>query len=281
MSIKLIALDLDGTTLRKNHISLSSQNCRTISAAIGKGIIVVPATVRYLQGIPHSIRKLAGIRYVITSNGACITDLQNGKEIYSNTIPDEKALQIVDKTKRLNIFTEVYCAGLAYSEPGEMPAFVRKNLFFRIFAKLRKVEKVEDIPAFIREIGKPVEKIECFPDDTRIRTELETELSGCNMTVTTSGMNSVEITNRGANKGSALAFLSEYIDIKSEEVMAIGDNCNDVEMLKWSGLAVAVENADSALKQIADFVTLSFDKNGVAHAIKRLCSIEKIKRGLL
>ena len=51
--------------------------------------------------------------------------------------------------------------------------------------------------------------------------------------------------------------------------MAIGDNCNDIEMLIWSGLAVAVENADSALKQIADFITLSSEKDGVAYAIKR------------
>ncbi len=269
MIIRLIALDLDGTTLKKNHLSTSAGNRRAITAALKSGITVVPATGRYLSVMPSSIKKLAGIRYVITSNGACITDINRGIQIYSNPIPAEQALQILDKAKEHNIFTEVYCEGRAYAEPGKKPAFVRKNPFFLILSILRKCEKVPDISVFVREYGKSIEKIELFADDAKKKEEIESELRGLNMTVTTSGMNSVEITNFGANKGSALAHLCEHLQVKQAEVMAIGDNCNDIEMLKWSGLAVAVENADNALKQIADFVTLSSDKDGVANAIKQ------------
>ena len=269
MGIKLIALDLDGTTLKKNHLSMSARNRQAITDALKNGITVVPATGRYLSGMPSPITKLPGIRYVITSNGACITDIGSGMQIYSNPIPEAKALQILDRTKARNIYTEVYCEGRAYAENRKKPAFIRKNLFFLILSILRKCEKVADLSAFIRDNGKSVEKIEVFADDAETRMELEAELRSLNVSVTTSGMNSVEITNFNANKGSALEFLCRHLQVGQEEIMAIGDNCNDIEMLIWSGLAVAVENADSALKQIADFVTLSSEKDGVAYAIKR------------
>lgn len=269
MGIKLIALDLDGTTLKKNHISMSAKNRTAIIEALEKGIIVVPATGRYLSSMPSPIMKLAGIRYVITSNGACISDIVSGKQIYSNPIPQEKAISILDRTKEHGIYTEVYCDGRAFAENRRKPAFVRKNPFFLLLSILRKCEKVEDMSTFIRDNGKSVEKIEVFADDAETREELEVELRPLNISVTTSGMNSVEITNFNANKGSALENLCLLLRVKKEEVMAIGDNCNDLEMLEWSGLAVAVGNADLSLIKAADFVTHSAENNGVAYAIRR------------
>jgi Cof subfamily protein (haloacid dehalogenase superfamily) len=269
MMIELIALDLDGTTLRKDRFTVSRRNQHAIRAAQDQGILVVPATGRFYNGIPPSVKGLCG-RYAITSNGARITDRHSG-ELYSNLIPADRVLEVLALSKPYSVYTQVYCDGIAYSGRGKMPAFIRNNpvlLLLSLF-KWLKYERVGDLAEFVRRSGKPVEKIELVPDNPEIQRELKEKLYGYELSVSTSGMNTVEITSAGANKGTALAYLCNRLHIRPENVMAIGDNVNDREMLEWAGLAVAIGNADPALKEIADYVTERYDRDGVAQAIRR------------
>lgn len=94
--------------------------------------------------------------------------------------------------------------------------------------------------------------------------------------ITTSTENLVEIVMQGCDKGGALRYLAEYYNIPIGQTVAIGDNYNDLPMLKAAGLGVAVENGEEALKRQAGFVTKSCDDNGVAYVIRKFGFGEKI-----
>jgi len=270
MSIKLIALDLDGTTLKKNHISVSRRNRLAISSALANGILVVPATGRFFRGIPLTIKKIPGMRYAITANGACITDMSSDTILYSDPIPNLTALQILEVLQTHSVAAEVYCGGCAYSERGSVPPFIRRRFLLRFISLFQHRKKVRHLAAFVQACGVDIDKIEIFCWDTEAQGAIEGELRRFDVAATTSGLRSIEITNADASKGSALRHLCEELQIPAEEVMAVGDNLNDSEMLDWAGIAVAVGNADAAIIARADVVVPSCDEDGVAVAIERL-----------
>ncbi|WP_326975075.1 Cof-type HAD-IIB family hydrolase [Caproicibacter sp. BJN0012] len=269
MGVKLIALDLDGTTLKNDHFSVSVKNRRAIVGALAQGVVVVPATGRFLNGIPRSVKKIAGIRYAITSNGAFVWDFRSNKVLYSNLLLCETAAKVLALAKDINVYAEAYCEGKAYMEYEAKPETFNRDLSMELHSLFWKRKKVQNLVGYICAERKSVEKIEIIPKDHRTREEMEEKLKGLPLSITTSGMDSIEVTNFGATKGEALAHLCRYLQIKPEEVMAIGDNCNDIEMLRFAGLAVAVDNADGALKKIADFIVRGSDLDGVAEAIER------------
>ncbi len=268
MNIKLVALDMDGTTLDNNHFTISAKNRKAITDAIAKGIYVVPATGRTFGELPKSVRKIDGIRFVITSNGASTAQLTTKKEVYSNLIPLAPAINVLSIIKECKVYTEVYYNGTSYTQRGIKSNILRHNPFFMLYSAILKNVQVNNLAEFVSENGKPIEKIEIIPDNVSQKEMLEKKLNGIPLSITTSGMNTIEITNLGTSKGEALAYLCKYLHIDSDQVMAIGDNINDLEMLKWAGFAVDVDNADPAVKNVADFVTLSNSKSGVAHAIE-------------
>jgi Cof subfamily protein (haloacid dehalogenase superfamily) len=269
MSIKLIALDMDGTTLDNNHITISAKNRKAISNAISNGIIVVPATGRTLYELPNSIKKITGIRFAITSNGAFTVDLQNNEKIHANPIPLKTSLRVLKIIEECRVYAEVYYRGKAYTERGTTSKILNRSLAFKFYSLFSKRVKVDSLAEFVSNNGNPIEKIELLPDDIFQKEKLEKKLREMPLSVTTSGMNSIEITNQGTSKGEALAYLCQCLQVEAGEVMAIGDNLNDLEMLNWVGLAVAVANADPIVKNVADFVTLGSNHSGVAYAIAR------------
>lgn len=267
--IKLVALDMDGTTLNDNHITVSRKNRAAISQAIGQGVAVVPATGRSLAELPSSVRRIPGVRYAITSNGASVTDLQSGEALYENLIDSETAAEIFETAERFSAYAELYYQGRAFMQRDSIPGLLRAfhPLKLCYFLSLRK--QVKNLADFVRRAANPVEKIEILPFSREEQGKLLATLRDLPVSITTSGMNSVEITNRGANKGTALAFLCGLLQIEPGETMAVGDNGNDREMLERAGISVAVENADEEIKRLAGYVTRPNVQSGVAAALHR------------
>ena len=268
MQIKLIALDMDGTTLNDNHITMTKKNRRAISAAIAKGTTVVPATGRTYCDLPYDIKRIPGIRYVISSNGSSVIDLEKNEQIYSNLIEVQVAVKVLDILADYDAYGELYFGGKAYAQRHSFSRIDSSTRSLPVAFFYAKRKKVSNLSEFVRQQGKPIEKIEIVPSLSH-KDELIEHLKELPITITTSGMNSIEITNLGANKGDALVHISQYLGIEASESMAIGDNFNDMEMLSWAGLSIAVANADDAIRNIADFVTLKNSQSGVAHAINR------------
>lgn len=109
----------------------------------------------------------------------------------------------------------------------------------------------------------------CLPVLQQMETHLQQRFSG-QLYITRSKPNFLEIMNKEATKGRALQAVSEYFSIDRREVMAIGDSYNDIEMLKWAGVGVAVGNAPPEVQKYADYVTTSNDEDGVAAALQHL-----------
>lgn len=277
MKIKLIALDLDGTLLDSNEI-ISNKTCDAIKEAIKRGIEIVPATGRNIGLICEEIKVIDGIRYAITSNGAAVIDLREERVIFSNFINSDILKRIIDLIKNYPIVIELYADGHAYVDKDVFDNPEKYNLnenqihlmsynhilidnFFDLIDEskdinwIKCVEKI-NIPFLNEDIKKKVLK------------SLSNEFD--ELKITSSGKDNIEINISSANKGNGLEKLVNILGIRLEEVAAIGDNNNDIEMIERSGLGIAMGNAIDEIKNKADYVTVDNDKNGAAEAIIKI-----------
>ena len=269
--MKLIAFDLDGTTLIK-HKYISERNMQAFRTALKKNILLVPATGRLHSFMPKAVLEIGDIPYFITSNGASVYDCQHNTCIYSNYLDIDTTVRVLKYLSTQNVYFELYIQGEVYiiDEPIEnileKLAVKEKEAFF-----LQKTfVKVKDFFKLLEEKKIGPEKINLPSIPVKLRNEIWEYLSSFKeIKLTSSFPQNIEINNATANKGNALKFLSEKLNIKPEEIFAVGDNGNDIEMLKHAGISVAMGNASQEVKKIAAYITDSCEEDGVAKAIEK------------
>lgn len=271
MDIKLIAFDLDGTTLI-DHQYLSPQNQEALTAAAEKGVCLVPASGRMRDFLPEAITALPGVRYAITANGAAVYDLGSGQVIYKQLIPNEKARQVQAILDDYDVYIEYYQNGSAITREGYPEK--AKGYFHLPPSKWHFVEgkRYQLTPTFhqLLEGGINPEKINLPYLSMEARAEILQKLEGLGgLRVTSSIPDNLEINAAAADKGRALLFLADKLGFSRENVMALGDNGNDVTMLQAAGVSVAVEDGSIEALKAARFTTAPHDKDGVAEAIRR------------
>ncbi|MDD4691161.1 MAG: Cof-type HAD-IIB family hydrolase [Eubacterium aggregans] len=269
--IKLVALDMDGTTLNSD-ISLAGQTRQAIQAVMDYGIKIVPCTGRVMDEVPRDILDIPGICHAITSNGAQVTDLKNQKVLYSNTFKREELQEVVEILDHYDLMIEAYIDGGIWTEARCLERIWDYNVkeeYWSMFFKTRHAAPSRD--TFIdRILCSPVEKFNIFFRHQKERARLAEQLrQKTEMTVICAAENNLEINNPTANKGDGLKHLCGRLNISGDEVMAIGDSNNDIEMLKYAGLAVAMGNGGERVKQVSDYVTTTNDDGGVALALDR------------
>lgn len=272
MEIKLIALDMDGTTLQKDYQSISERTRSVLEEAIAKGIHVVPSTGRILGQLPESIVSIPGINYAVTSNGAAVTNLNTCEVISSNYLGAGSVQKIIKTLTRRNLFCEVYYQGQSYSELRYFEEIGEKNGMPKdLIAFIRsKAKDVDNVLDFTMEHASKIEKINIpllSDKDHRVLWQKFSQIHG--VTLTKAISNNIEVNHRSANKGAGLKQLCRILNLAPGNVMAIGDSDNDMRMLEFAGLAVAMGNAPDEIKAIANHVTLPFYEDGVAHAIEK------------
>lgn len=268
MDIRLIALDMDGTLLNDQK-ELSPRNRAALESCIRHGIAIVPATGRPSAGLPEEIRKMAGIRYGILTNGARVEDFQEGKVISQEQIPWELAYEVLEFASSYPVAYDPYIDGR-----GKMEARFRNHLDqFGLPPAMQRLvlssrDEVEDELALVRSWKMPVEKINIFTKDQALRMELWEKLARYKDLVVTSSLEyNLEINAATATKGNALLQLAHHLGLKREQTMAMGDGSNDLSMIEAAGIGVAMANSMDIVKQKADYLTLSNEEDGVAAAI--------------
>ncbi|MBS5334092.1 MAG: Cof-type HAD-IIB family hydrolase [Clostridiales bacterium] len=271
MKIKLIALDLDGTTLRKGSV-LSERTRHTLEEAINRGVHVVVATGRVFSALPDTIFDIEGLEYIITSNGAHITRLKDMKQIYFN-YPDENAIEQVGDflAVRKEFPVEVFTCGKAYIDR-TVYEDVRDNGSDYMDAKyiVKTRNPVDDIYGFLKEHRREIENINIHFRNFDDKAELKKLLAlNSEITVTSSMPHNLEIGGKTTSKAKAIAALCEILGIDEKNVLAAGDSPNDEAMIKAAGIGVAMGNAEEEVKACADFVTLTNQEDGVAYAIEK------------
>lgn len=271
--IGIIALDLDGTLLDSNK-KLSEKNYAALQKAAEAGIEIVPTTGRFYGALPESIKNLPFLHYAITINGAQAVDVRSGEVIYSAELPWQQTVELMELFDTLPVIYDCYQENEAYM-PAAQKALINEiapdKHYIKMLHELR--QPVEDLKSYISEKKKGVQKVQFFTKDIALRDKLLNELPQKydDLSVTCSLVNNLEINQIHANKGEALAALARYLNLPETATMSFGDGLNDISMLKSAGIGVAMANAQQACKDVADYVTLSNDEDGVAAAIEKFC----------
>lgn len=268
MDIRLIALDMDGTLLNDQK-ELSPGNRAALESCISHGIEIVPATGRPAAGIPEDMKKIAGIRYAILTNGARIENFREGRIIAQELMDWELAYEILEMISRYPVAYDPYIQGR-----GKMEARFRNHLEdYGLPPAMQKLvlssrDEVEDELALVKAWKVPVEKINIFTKDRKLRRELWEKIAQYKELAVTSSLDyNVEINAAAATKGNALLQLAKHLGLKPEQTMAMGDGSNDLSMIEAAGVGVAMANGMDILKQKADYITRSNEEDGVAAAI--------------
>lgn len=286
--IKLIASDMDGTLLN-DHIEISDANAQAIKRAQNEGIHFVIATGRdYPGGYPMVKEK--GIKCpFIGLNGAQYFD-EDGKNIYNRGLEKKIVNQLLDIFAQHEVHDELMTNNGIYSKNKEerldiLAGFlqdINPDLTFEE-AKQNALDRVEEMDVtFISDYHHVVEddkliilKMACHSEKGEsvlgpLREQIEAEVP--NVAVTASSRKNLEINHVKAQKGTAVAEYAKKHDIKPDEVMTLGDNINDLSMLKWAKYGTAMANGVPEAKEAANYETSSNVHNGVAEAISRVLS---------
>jgi len=268
MNIKLIALDMDGTTLDAYH-NLTPANRDAIAAAQQQNIEVVISTGRSNTEMLPLWEQFPKIRYFSCGNGSKIYDRQADKNIFEDMLPFSHAVAIVDILQNYDVLPEIYADDHIYAEASSyenLPRYVKPE-FEHLVRATRTPFK--NLPDFLQQWQKPIEKINVFFQDLQCRDNILARCTPMDIALTNAlGMN-LEMNSPTASKGNALHHLCTKLGITAAEVMAIGDGCNDISMLEYAGCSIAMENAVSAAKAAAKFTTGTNIASGVAASIRR------------
>jgi Cof subfamily protein (haloacid dehalogenase superfamily) len=262
MEYKLVAVDMDGTLLTP-ELEISKDTVETINKVIKKGAMFILSTGRmYLAAMPFA-KLLALDVPIITCNGALIKCSKTGKVYDIKIISKEYSLKIIK-------YCEDY--GLSVSIYREDDIFIKKdsqNLDIHMQLDHARPQVVDDFDSLldgsIIKIMFSSSNKHSLDKHTRILNDLYKDKLNFYFSLP----HFVEIVHKNANKRNALQDLALKFNIKREEIIAIGDNFNDMDMIQYAGLGVAMGNAPKYLKEVADFVTHSNDEDGVRHVLER------------
>ena len=268
--IKLIGLDLDGTLLTSDK-QMTPYTKSVLEKAMAQGVEVLVATGRPISAVPKEILEIPGMKYALTSNSARVLNLETNEVIQASMLPMETAEQFLDILDHYDAIQEIFIDGIAYVRSKELDRvydyFLNPSMAEYVF---NTRVHVEDIRQILHKKQSPVDKVHGMfknAEDMQAAYEEMKDIEG--VVIASSIGNNWEINKEGTDKGKGLLRLGEMLGIKREEIMACGDGMNDLEMLKAVGFAVAMENGVDEVKEVADYVTVTNDEDGVAKAIEK------------
>lgn len=266
MTIKLLALDLDGT-LFGDDLFISARTRSAIRAARQSGVMVTIATGRMFT----SARKIAadlGIEApLICYQGALVRNSITAQTLYHKTVPTALAHQVIKETERRGLHLNVYMDDKLY-----VARMTPEAIFYAQINMDLEVTEVGDLNTWLdQQGGDTLTKMVIVTHPARTDAVLAefTALYSEQLQVVKSHPRFTEFTNVQCSKGTALAFLSASLGVTQEEVMAIGDGHNDLDMLSWAGYGLAMPNAPQAVLDAARAVCLPLSEDGAADAIER------------
>ncbi|MGV8984034.1 Cof-type HAD-IIB family hydrolase [Clostridium sp.] len=270
MDYKLICIDMDGTLLNDKKI-ISEKNLKAIRLASEKGVRIAVCTGRIFTSADF-FSELLGVKSpVIASNGAYIREKDKDEVVYKSTLGVEKCKKLLEVFRQFNLYPHFYTSNIVFTEKliysSRFYEEVNKTLPKDKQVKIILVEDWNDVfDKYESEIFKGIavdedlDKVQCAKNKLKAMDDFE---------VVSSRFNNFEVMNKGVSKGSAVEILGDYYGIKSEQIICIGDSENDLSMIKFAGLGVAMENGSELVKEAAQYITDSNNCDGVAKVIEK------------
>lgn len=282
MAIKLVASDLDGTIISENNY-IPESNFEAINKMNEKNINFAICTGKSYS-VSKNLCDKCKATYGIFSNGSQIYNLKTGDQIYNSNLLSQDIKRCFEIAKKYGLHVHAYSDNELISEK-------LQYLDLRNF-KLQKTSGfkfviVPNVFEYIEKNNLPIHQfvISSMKPLDSVKDEILNELQVSIAKISKFGQYKDKILNKeyeylsiipyNTNKSSAIKILSNYLSINENDVMAIGDNLNDVDMVKNSGVGVAVANAYSELKDVAKYTTKhSAADGGFAEAVYKFIEFD-------
>ncbi len=273
MPVQLIALDIDGTLL-SSRFTVSERNRAAIAEATRRGIEVALVTGRRYDFALPVAQQIDSPLTMIVNNGALVRT-KDGKTLVRHLLPRDTALRVLQATKPWRDATSVVfdrplsnqvMLEMIDLEDGIRGAYYKWNKPFLGVAKPLETSLTED-PIQIMLSG-PVQPMRAAEHALR-GVQFKDDFSLAVTAYESKDFSMIDVLNPRVSKGIALAEWTALRGISREEILAIGDNHNDEEMLSFAGIPVVMENSVPELKTRGWHVTHTNDNDGVAAAIER------------
>jgi hypothetical protein len=285
----MIAIDLDGTLLN-SFGEITPNTKEVLKKVMEKGVQVVLASGRPVSAIENIASEIGAEEYLISGNGALVYDIQAQKVVYDKFLTKKQVLDIVNICEENSIYCNVY------TETEVIAKSLNYNVLFYHKENAKKAEEKRTNINIVPSLSKYIEELDenakflkmtvCDPNRlifNGIIRKLRSidsidvlDVSHMSRKTIKDGTDDVqieyfytEITNKNVNKWSAIEYLLELENIAPEEVMAIGDNINDKEMIENAGLGVAMGNSGPQMKEIANVVVSDNNSDGIVEAVEK------------
>jgi hypothetical protein len=270
--IKIIALDMDGTCLNEKSV-MNEHTREAVQRANDLGYIVVPATGRGFEELLTETFPIKNIRYVISANGAILTEVKTGRQLRKKLIPCDIAEEIARNLPKENTCIYVHRDD---DENSHVMACTNRAFYDKHFAQQKNWPKYDDVvhdglENYIHREGQDVVKMGIWFTDMEEFEKSRNKIHSIFPTINcVQGAPSLlEFTHGDASKGQALEALTTILGLERSNVCAIGDNGNDLSMIQFARVGVAMGNAIESVKSRADYITGTNEEDGVADFLEK------------
>jgi len=267
---KLLVVDIDGTLLSKNG-TISAEDRDALARACTLGIQVSLSTGRVVLASLRIINQLSLDGCHIFFDGALVSNPKTGEEVYVQPISKVVVKQAIEFAHLNEINIEFYSATHYFAERESWSTDIRRQ-FFGIESTIVDFTNLWEQERIIKgtlTVSSPEERAKADSFCRRFKDNLEKLHFSRTATPAYPNVDFINVVAPGVSKGNALRALARHLGISMSEIMAIGDEANDISLLSSAGLAIAMDNAPDEVKAVADYITLDVDHSGVAAAIKK------------
>ncbi len=276
--IKLIATDLDGTFLQEGDTP-HPESIRAVKRCHEAGIKVCAFTGRNWSWTKRIYQQAGFDRFCVLCNGSAIYDAEEREMRYRNRFDPasiERIIRVIQKYPKADYWLTGFdhismlkSHGAPWYTHMDEEEQKRKDVYF-----------YRDADALIDAVKEDVMRINWrLPYDEYAEQVLADISEFTDIEIVPAEEHTLEITHKDSNKSEGLMVLSDIYEIAPENIMAIGDSCNDAMMLAWAGTGVAMGNADERLKAVADYVTDINTRAGMAKAVDQIALGKKRMSG--
>ena len=262
---KLVAIDMDGTLLKKDK-TISERTKNAIVSAREKGVTVVLATGRPIDGVSRYLEELnmyTDKDYVLTYNGALIQKTKSKESVAKIGLKGEDFHYLNNLSDKLGVHIHAFSEEKGLITP-------KNSKYTEVEADINNIE-IHEIDMDDISNDEVMIKIMMI-DEPEILSEAIDKLPKevyDKYTVVRSAPFFLEFLNKSVNKGVGVEMLAKHLGVKKEEVMTFGDAGNDLHMIEYAGLGIAMGNAFEEVKEAANYITDTNDNDGVAKAIEK------------
>lgn len=269
MKYKLVVVDMDGTLLNSSK-RVSEENKNVLAELQNLGVIVAIATGRIYTTLKTHVKDLKIDAPVIACNGAVIRDINHAQTIFADPISMENCRRILAVCKEYKVDCYMYSEDTIYARRLEklVGSFYDSSKTAKEEDKI-KIEMMKSMEDVLDK-GKAIYKFVIFSEDGRLVEKTKKKLKETlDLEICKSSADFLDVMNKGVCKGFGIKKLAESLGIEREAIIAAGDNENDISMIRFAGLGIAMGNGVEEIKAAADFITDTNDNDGLAKALRK------------